>query len=129
MKKSYLLAVVLSFSSLIYAQPADSLALIEFNQQIDLNVVNRNVADLEGMYADDFVFSHGSGKVEGKQSWLKSVAKSNFQERRHDSVTVELHGNLAILKGKLSVLKKTTAKTDRYRLKYIRVFVKKEKWL
>ena len=106
---------------------SDSSLLISLNQQIDNWVVKQNVADLEKVYAEDFVFSHGSGKVEGKKGWMVSVGKGNFLSRQHDSVTVELHPALAILRGKLSVEKKNKDKVDRYHLKYIRVFAYREK--
>jgi hypothetical protein len=107
--------------------PADSSYLITLNQQIDNYVVQRDSAALEKIYASDFVFSHGSGRVDSKQSWLSSVTKGGFLLRQHDSVTVELHPALAILRGKLSVQKKNKDKTDRYWLKYVRVYAYREK--
>jgi len=100
----------------------DSSFIISLNQQIDDNVVKQNTTALDKWYAADFVFSHGSGRVEGKQGWLRSVAKGGFLLRQHDSVSVELHPGLAIVRGKLSVQKKNKEKTDRYHLKYIRVY-------
>lgn len=101
---------------------SDSSILLLLNQQIDNYVVANNVISLDKLYADDFVFSHGSGRVEGKQGWFTSVAKGSFLQRQHDSVTVELHTNIAILKGKLSVTKKGTKENSRYHLKYLRVY-------
>lgn len=102
---------------------ADSSFIITLNQQIDNYVVEHDVTALDKLYAADFVFSHGSGKVEGKQGWFKSVAKGSFISRLHDSVTVELHKELAVVRGKLSVQKKNADKTERYHLKYIRIYV------
>lgn len=106
---------------------ADSSLLIILNQQIDNYVVLRNIEALNNLYADDFVFSHGSGRVEGKAGWFKSVAKGSFVLRQHDSVTVELHPGIGILRGKLSVQKKTDKENSRYHLKYIRVYALKDK--
>ena len=106
---------------------SDSSLLITLNQQIDNYVVLRNTEALDKLYADDFVFSHGSGRVEGKAGWFKSVAKGSFVLRQHDSVTVEMHAGIAILKGKLSVHKKTEKENSRYHLKYIRVYAKRDK--
>ena len=103
----------------------DSLFLVDFNQQVDDNVVSKNIAALEKAYADDFVFSHGSGRVEGKAPWLKSAGKGLFVSRKHDSVKVEMHYDVAIVKGKLSVVKNNKDKTDRYHLYYIRVYAKR----
>ena len=111
------------------AQVADSNFIILRNQQIDTYVVEHNTTALDSLYADDFVFSHGSGRVEGKQGWFTSVAKGSFLSRLHDSVTVEFHPQLAIVRGKLSVQKKNKEKTDRYHLYYVRVYaLRKNTW-
>ncbi len=104
------------------SEQTDSSFILVLNQQIDNYVVKQQVELLSKFYADDFVFSHGSGKVEGREGWLKSVAKGNFLLRQHDSVTVEMHQELAIVRGKLSVHKNNKDKIDRYHLKYFRLY-------
>ena len=103
----------------------DSLYFIKLNQQIDNNVVQKKVADLDTMYANDFIFSHGTGLIEGKESWLLAVKKNNYTYRNHDSVTVELHPDMAILRGRLNIRKQDNT---RYNLKYVRVFAVRDKW-
>jgi hypothetical protein len=128
MKKVYtILTMMLMQFSLKAESFSDSSFLIVINQQIDDYVVSKDTASLNKLYAEDFVFSHGSGKIEGKRSWFKSVAKGNFVSRKHDSVTVEMHPNLAILRGKLFVQKKGKDKTDRYYLQYIRIYAYRNK--
>lgn len=105
----------------------DSSFIISLNQQIDNLVIQQNTAALDSMYASDFVFSHGSGKIEGKQGWFISVAKGNFLTRQHDSVSVELHEGLAIVRGKLSVRKKNSMMIANYHLKYVRVYANRQK--
>lgn len=109
------------------SEPSDSSFILVLNQQIDNYVVKQQVELLSKLYADDFVFSHGSGKVEGREGWLKSVAKGNFLLRQHDSVTVEMHPELAIVRGKLSVHKNNKDKIDRYHLKYFRLYAFRNK--
>lgn len=106
---------------------SDSSLLITLNQQIDNYVVAKDTAALSKLYAGDFVFSHGSGNIDNKQSWLKSVAKGSYVSRQHDSVKVEMHADLAILRGKLSVHKNANNKSDRYHLKYVRVYAYRDK--
>lgn len=100
----------------------DSLGLIKINQQIDDYVVSRNVKGLDSLYGEDFVFSHGSGRVEGKKNWLGSVSRNNYPQRQHDSVRVEMHPGVAILKGKMFIQRIDKDKTARYHLRYIRVY-------
>jgi hypothetical protein len=128
MKKvsTFLMLMLLQFSVQAFSF-SDSSFLIVLNQQIDDYVVSKNTAALSKLYAADFIFSHGSGKIEGKHCWFTSVAKGNFIARKHDSVRVELHPNLAILRGKLSVQKKANDKIDSYYLLYIRVYAYRNK--
>lgn len=124
--KKYFLLIAVGFCALQKSNAqSDSLLLAELNQQIDNYVVKKDIASLEKVYAADFVFSHGSGKVEGKEGWLKSAGKGLFISRNHDSVKVELHKEVAIVKGKLTVAKTNKDKTDRYHLYYIRVYAKR----
>lgn len=122
-----------SFSLLSTAQNStlsDSLLLLTINQQIDQYVVEKNTVELNNLYANDFVFSHGSGKVEGKEGWFSSVEKGNFLSRQHDSVRVELHQTTAIVRGKLMVQKRNKDKTDHYFLYYVRVYsLRNKQWL
>lgn len=106
---------------------SDSSFIIILNQEIDNYVVKHNVAELEKLYANDFVFSHGSGRIEGKEGWFKSVAKGSFLMRQHDSVTVEMHPGIAIVRGKLTVHKKADKETSIYHLKYVRVYAHRDK--
>ncbi len=130
MKKA-IIAIVLIFNChIIQAQISDSLKVIATNQQIDNLVVLADTATLSKLYRNDFVFNHGSGRVDSKASWLLSAAKGNFISRTHDSLKVELHDFLAIVRGKLNIQKKNKDKVDNYYLWYIRVYTKQEKnWL
>lgn len=107
----------------------DSSQLILLNQAIDNYVVARNTVALDTLYSPDFVFSHGSGRVEGKAGWLATVTRANYPLRQHDSVRVELHPGLGIVKGRMSIQKVNKDKTDRYQLKYIRIYAwRNERW-
>jgi hypothetical protein len=128
MKRIALLVVIsLGLSFISHAQPADSSLLIRLNQQIDDYVVQQKVKELGSLYADDFVFSHGSGKVEGKAGWLQSVARTTYPSRQHDSVKVELHPGVAIVKGNMAIRRNDKEKVAVYYLKYIRVYALRNK--
>ena len=42
--------------------------LLSINAQVDEAVVSKNTSVLKKYYANDFVFTHGTGLVEGKES-------------------------------------------------------------
>lgn len=130
MRRIFFFLILFGNTILITAQVADSNNIILRNQQIDTYVVEHNTIALDSFYANDFVFSHGSGRIEGKKGWFSSVEKGNFVSRMHDSVTVEFHPYLAIVRGKLAVQKKGNQKVDEYYLYYVRVFALRNKsWL
>jgi ketosteroid isomerase-like protein len=104
----------------------DSALLLTINSQLDEGVVKKDIPFLQKHYADDFVFTHGGGLVEDKSSWIKNVSSPNskFISRTHDSTSVELHGNVALVTGKMEIVRKDKDKEVAYGLRYIRVYRK-----
>jgi len=128
MLKTFLLLCCCFTINQLCAQGSDSSYLLKLNQQADDYVVARNTAALDTIYADDFIFNHGSGKTEGRSGWYATVKRANYPLRAHDSVKVELHGNVAIVRGKMNIQKINKEKTDKYWLKYVRVYVLRDRW-
>jgi hypothetical protein len=130
---------ILSFFFLIYCfglsaqSKRDSVKLKNeldsLNRQIDHWVVQKNLGLLQNHYADDFVFTHGTGHVDSKASWLKAVADTNVQyaSRIHDSTGVELHEKLAVVTGTLTVQRKASGNINRYAVRYVRIYVRQQK--
>lgn len=98
------------------------------NSLLDQSVVNKKLDVLQKHYGDDFVFTHATGLIDSKESWIKSITSSNdpYISRKHDSVTVELHGDIAILMGSLTVRRQRPNKVAAYALRYVRVFAKRK---
>ncbi|MBK9013970.1 MAG: nuclear transport factor 2 family protein [Saprospiraceae bacterium] len=116
-------------SMLLQAQGVEALAVEALNRRIDEAVCSKDLKQLRAWYADDFVFTHGTGLVEGKEGWLKTVGDTatHFLSRTHDSLTTELHQNVAIIRGKLSVQRAKGVAVSGYELWYVRVFVRHKK--
>ena len=132
MKTLFPILIIALSGSLAKAQrdiQADSLYFVAITGQIDNYVVQKNLAALDTLYAADFVFSHGTGLIEGKEGWLSAVKRNTYPLRKHDSVTVELHPDLAIVRGKLSIQRLDNNTTTRYNLKYVRLFaIRNKRW-
>lgn len=98
------------------------------NAQIDAAVVRKNIKALEKLYADDFVFTHGTGHVDDKTSWLKDIQNPDviFWLRKQDSTKVEMHGDVAIVTGRLDIEREYNKERNKYGIWYVRVFVQKE---
>lgn len=121
--------MLLAAAFTVNGQQSDSSYLIRLNQEIDQLVVQKDVSKLKDLYADDFVFSHGSGKVEGKSGWLQTVSRADYPMRQHDSVKVELHSEVAIVKGKMDIKRNDRDKQAVYHLRYIRVYaLRSNRW-
>lgn len=113
----------------MYAQP--EAAVLETNQQIDAAIVTKDLESLRGLYAPDFIFTHGTGTVDDKESWLRSVSRpeQKFLSRVHDSTNVELHQDVALVSGVLTITRLDGPQEARYRIWYLRTFRYREnKW-
>lgn len=105
----------------------------DINNSIDQAIIRKDIKTLNSLYADDFVFTHGTGTVDNKTSWVNAVEQSNMQfiSRTHDSTHVELHPDMAIISGRLDIVRKDGDKIEpvRYSIKYVRVFgMRKKTW-
>jgi ketosteroid isomerase-like protein len=102
------------------------------NRKIDRAVVSKDINFLEQHYGEDFVFTHATGLIDSKKSWIETIKKNKgYAAREHDSTIVELHKDLAIIAGKLTVTRLEPAKdgTTKYSLRYVRVFtLRKKNW-
>ena len=130
---TFLLLLQVQFIANAQLPPQDSVLIKlidETNRKIDRAVVSKDIRFLEQHYGEDFIFTHATGLVDSKKSWIESVKKNKgYAAREHDSTIVELHKDLAIVAGKLTVTRLTPAKdgTTKYSLRYVRVFVLRKK--
>jgi ketosteroid isomerase-like protein len=122
----------LFISSLSFSQSTDEIkkTIDQLNRDIDQAVVDKNISLLRKHYGDDFVFTHSTGHVDSKESWIKNIetmGEARFVSRQHDSTVVELHNDVATVWGKLSVVRESKGSVSKYALWYVRVFVLRNK--
>lgn len=128
MRTIFFLTVLLC--SVLYVRAQTPAADVDaLNRAIDRAVTGKDMKLLQEAYSPDFVFTHGTGHVDSKESWLKNVqsAKTNFLSRDHDSTQVELHNDVAIVTGKLSIARQGEDKVVRYAIRYVRVYAWRNK--
>jgi ketosteroid isomerase-like protein len=105
-----------------------AIAAIEaVNKRIEEAVVSKDLASLDALYADDFVFTHGTGLIQTKRQWLDALRSNGtrYLSRQLDSTSVELHAEIAIVTGRLFVCRQSEAGDVRYGLQYVRVYLMK----
>ena len=135
MKKTLfiLIGLMLAVSSTSFSQTAEQTKKLidDTNRIIDRAVVSQDIPTLQKYFGDDFYFKHSTGQIDSKESWVTSIKNlkegNRFTSREHDSTEVELHGDIAIVAGKLSVAREAQPTTRKYYLNYIRVFALRDK--
>ncbi len=134
MSKLSMLLVIFTFcKSVCFAQDEDDTKKLidDINKLLDRSVVSQDVATLMKYYGDDFYFKHSTGQIDSKESWITSIKNlkegNRFTSREHDSTEVELHGDVAIIAGKLSVARQAKSGIRKYYLHYIRVYALRNK--
>jgi ketosteroid isomerase-like protein len=94
------------------------------NKTIEESVVAKDLDRLQSLYADDFVFTHGTGLVQTRRQWLDTLLDTSmrFVSRDLESTTVEVHQDSAIVTGTLIVHRHSDVGDSRYGLQYVRLF-------
>ena len=94
-------------------------------------VVEMDFDVLEEIYADDFIFTHGTGEVHDKTRWFDALSSGrDYLSREHEMIEIELHGDLGIVYGVLLVHAKINGVEGQFRARYVRVYKQREgRWL
>ena len=115
-----------------FAQPAttgdedsaESEELAALERQVEAAYLGSDVALLRSTLREDFRFSHGTGEVAGKDETLANFAKAgNFLSRTLTSVEVELHGDVALTRGRIEV---RSARPTEYTICYVRLYQRRD---
>jgi hypothetical protein len=106
------------------ATPAE-LEVLAAREAIRAAVAARDAAALRALYTDDFTHTHGSGKVDGRDTRIVSllVAEPTIEMAPADDLHVRIHGNAtAIVTGRSPILNRAENRT--YDFRWVQVFVR-----
>ncbi len=94
-------------------------------------VVEMDFDVLEEIYADDFIFTHGTGEVHDKTRWFDALSSGrDYLSREHEMIEIELHDDLGIVYGVLIVHAKINGIEGQFRARYVRVYEQRgDRWL
>ena len=94
------------------------------NRQVDRAVVKKDIPFMQKHFSDDFKFTHGTGMIDNKESWIGKAQnlKVQYLSREHDSTNVELHNDIAIVTGVLKVVLPPGGSRYGYGIRYERVY-------
>lgn len=126
---SILFILMIQFLTVFYtATKIQEEEITRFEVAIASAILRGDTSFLHSVYADDFVFTHGTGLVQNKAEWLQTVigtfSGSQVITREVSTTSVEIHNDVAISIGKLTIRKLT----DSYRLDYVRIYCKSESY-
>ena len=129
MKQFFLLAAVFLLVSLSAgaqnkaANPAEQ-AILKLEQQWVDAVVKADAAALEAIYIDDLIYTHSSGTVDTKASYIDSLktGKAKYESIERDDIKVRFYGDTAIVPCH-SVIK---VNKNTINSRYIHVYVKQK---
>ena len=113
------------------AQNSDEVVLRSLERAQANAVVEMDFDVLEEIYADDFIFTHGTGEVHDKTRWFDTLSSGrDYLSREHEMIEIELHGDLGIVYGVLLVHAKINGIEGQFRARYVRVYKQREgRWL
>jgi len=131
--KYTLLLLLLCASFVPFAQDTTAIKKLvdSVNRGLDKAVVDKNISYMQRHLADDFRFLHGTGMIDSKTSWIgkAQINRVQYVSREHDSTLVELHDDIAVVKGSLKVALPEPSPRWGYVIHYERVFrFKNEVW-
>ena len=113
------------------AQNSDEAVLRSLERAQANAVVEMNFDVLEEIYADDFIFTHGTGEVHDKTRWFDALSSGrDYLSREHEMIEIELHDDLGIVYGVLLVHAKINGIEGQFRARYVRVYEQRgDRWL
>jgi len=100
--------------------------VLEVERQKDEAVRSRDIAALEGIYADDLAFVNGRGQVVTKAQHLEEIRSGNvkYLSSNKSDYHVHLYGNTAVLTGRENSIVEYHGKTISSPRQFITVYVK-----
>ena len=131
MKKTLIIAIFLIISTLAFSQaPKNNDAIIKAVNALELKrfeaQVKKDFVALDKILSDDLFYTHSSGKVDGKESYIQSINDGKSVYLSIDSEEMQtriLGGHTAIISGTCRVKLGGATPTDLH-LRYTDVYVK-----
>ena len=114
---------------------ASETELVELDRRIQEAMANGDVKTIEQYVGEDLVFVHGwfEGGTETKQKLLENAKKETrfYLYRKVSSQAIEMHGNVALVLGRLDVRRQPLAKNKEteqmcYALHYVHLFERRK---
>src|SRR3954452_23845362 len=79
--------------------------LRDLDPVMDTAMAKNDVATLEALLADDFVYTHSNNNHQAKREFIDAIgARENPPRRDLTEIEAEIHGDIAVTRGNLDVV-------------------------
>jgi hypothetical protein len=101
--------------------------LVTLEKRVEAAFLEGDVAFLDDVLAEDFMFSHATGNVASKRETIEDFARpGNFISRELTDVDIELHGDVALSVGRIEVV---SSRPSSYTVCYVRLYMaERQRW-
>ena len=99
--------------------------LKDLDRQWQDAIVLGDTAFIRERTSEDFVFTHGGGATQTKADWIRIAQRMprRFLERRTSNQSIEVHGDVAIVFGRLDVrVAGSDSETSCYAVQYVHLY-------
>jgi ketosteroid isomerase-like protein len=94
--------------------------LVQRDLQFDAAVSAGDLATLAALIADDFIYTHSTGQIQSRAEYLAALgARQSRSQRAVSNVRVEIHADIGITSGDLTITYPSTRPP--HLLRYLRV--------
>jgi ketosteroid isomerase-like protein len=130
----YLLVVLITATTLVPAQNRDQGAadeILRLDESRFAAMTRGDLAELNKILADDLVYTHSSGLVEGKKEFIASLQSGNLKyvSIQNEEKKARIYGTVALVNGRAKVTISARGQEQSFVLRYLDVYAKRDgKW-
>lgn len=132
MKKIILFLLFINFSSLIFGQTKEEMAILQLDKQRFDAQINKDTLALNQFFSDDLIYVHSNALIENKQEFIRKIGnrQADYREVNIEKAKVRIYNkNTAVINGTAKVNLWQTDKMITIYLHYIDIWVKRKgKW-
>ena len=130
----YLVLVLVTATTLVPAQNRDQGAadeILRLDESRFAAMTRGDLAELNKILADDLVYTHSSGLVEGKKEFIASLQSGNLKyvSIQNEEKKARIYGTVALVNGRAKVTISARGQEQSFVLRYLDVYAKRDgKW-
>ena len=130
----YVLVVLITATTLVPAQNRDQSAadeILRLDESRFAAMTRGDLAELNKILADDLVYTHSSGLVEGKKEFIASLQSGNLKyvSIQNEEKKARIYGTVALVNGRAKVTISARGQEQSFVLRYLDVYAKRDgKW-